>query len=229
MAYEPNAVLGPSSATSGNIPIFSGATGKLVGDSGQSVASILSTASSATDTKLASYVTTTALTTTLLSYVPTSRTLTVPIGMTIGGTPNTSADLSANRTLGFNFATQAEAQAGTDTMKPMNAARVLDAINYRTPGKNQTIQDLTASRSLGTVYQNPYNVNIEVSVLISASGSANLVAYKDYVDGSTTWAYASVPVAGGNAHVQMTVPPLGFYKVTSDASVTLVFWKEERA
>ncbi len=128
MAYNPSAVVGPASSTSGNLATFNGTGGNAISDSGQSVSSILASASSATDTKLASYVTTTALTSTLTSYVQTSRTLTVPLGMTIGGTPNTSADLSANRTIGLNFATQAEAQAGTDTSKPMHAQDTAYAI-----------------------------------------------------------------------------------------------------
>lgn len=58
---------------------------------------------------------------------PQSRTLTAGTGLIGGG------DLSANRTFAVNYASQAEAEAGTDTAKGMNPARVKDSVLFHAP------------------------------------------------------------------------------------------------
>jgi hypothetical protein len=59
--------------------------------------------------------------------VRTSRTVSAGTGLTGGG------DLSADRTLSADFATQAEAEAGTNTTKLMNPLRTAQAISALTP------------------------------------------------------------------------------------------------
>lgn len=63
-----------------------------------------------------------ATTAALAAKVPTSRTLTAGTGLTGGG------DLSANRSLSADLASQAEAEAGTNTTKLMNPLRTAQAI-----------------------------------------------------------------------------------------------------
>lgn len=125
------------------------------------------------------------------------------------------------------FASQAKAEAGTDTAQAMNAARTLDAINYRQPGNNMTVKDFTSSRLLNTVYQNPYDVQIEVAVRFNASSTSNLISYKDYTNASTQWGYTSTG-PGGNMYLQISVPPKGFYKFTADGGGTFSWWREQR-
>jgi hypothetical protein len=104
-----------------------------------------------------------------------TTTITVGTAMTGGG------DLSANRSIELNFATQAEAEAGTTSDKVMTPQRTNQAIQALVPdsiGDGQTWQ--IVSRSDGTAYQNTTGKpimamvqgNSAAGIDVSANGSS---------------------------------------------------------
>lgn len=85
-----------------------------------------------------------------------TRTVTAGTGLTGGG------DLTADRTIAADFATEAEALAGTATDKVMSPARVADAIAANDMWAGHTWRVVTTQRSIGTAYQNTTAAAIQV-------------------------------------------------------------------
>lgn len=90
-------------------------------------------------------------------------------GRTLTGTANqitvTDGDgVSGNPTISAVVASQAEAEAGTDTTKLMTAQRVEQHMTANALGWGQTWQDVSGSRTLGTSYQNTTGRPITVAI-----------------------------------------------------------------
>jgi hypothetical protein len=94
-------------------------------------------------------------------------------------------------------------------------------------GVNQTVQDVTASRSLGTTYYNTTGkpIFIWVYTTYTANGISNLT-----INGIVLAYAALVITVGGSGHGTLygIVPPGGTYLATNVSAATLVRWSELR-
>lgn len=99
-------------------------------------------------------------------------------------------------------------------------------------GINQTIQNVTSSRSLNTTYFSPPNQPIEVRVSVRNLFNGISAEYCTITIGGV-----SVPFAGGgldvsgaekNASISIIIPPNTSYRVSSQTGGTLVNWTELR-
>lgn len=137
-----------------------------------------------------------------------SRTVTAAAGLTGGG------DLTADRTLEADFASPAEALAGTATDKVMSPARVREAAVQATAeqalGVGQTWLNVLSSRSANTVYHNDSGRTIMVSVGnnvdSSQTGGLDVSA-----NGTTQWLRIG---AGSWSTVLAAVPHGSYYRWT---------------
>lgn len=93
-----------------------------------------------------------------LALVQTSRAISAGTGLTGGG------DLSADRSIAADIASQAEAEAGSSSTKLMTPQRVAQALSALGAGvgSGQTWQDVKASRTHNTTYQNTTGQPIQV-------------------------------------------------------------------
>ncbi|WP_142847079.1 phage tail protein [Telmatospirillum sp. J64-1] len=180
-----------------------------------------------------------------LGGTPAGRTITAGNGLVGGG------DLSANRTLALgtpgtltatttnaataeshthniDIATQAEAQAGTNSAKLMTPQRVAQAIAALGGGlgQGQTWQDVSAQRQINTTYQNPTNRSMQVAVMGRGS-STGAQAFKVSPDNSV---WTTVGNAGGNnignsynGNVNVIIPPRHYYRVEGGG---IFYWAE---
>lgn len=135
-------------------------------------------------------------------------------------------DLTANRTISADYATQAEAQGGTNNVKLMTPLRVKQAIDSLTPtpqspiGVGQTWGSY--SRSIRTVYQNTTGRPIQAMTVVS--GGAIVQVSPD----GTNW----ITVAGivvGIKSAAFIIPANWRYKVEREsAGETIYNWAELR-
>lgn len=136
-------------------PVLAGGTGASTASSARTNLGLGNVDNTADDDKPISTATQAALDTLTTAKVATSRSVATGNGLTGGG------DLSADRTLSVDFASQAEAEAGTATDKPLNALRV-----------NQAIQALAPTRGL-LIYQGG---RVEASAGSSAASNATVLS-----------------------------------------------------
>lgn len=135
-------------------------------------------------------------------------------GLTGGG------DLTTDRTISADFASQSEAQTGSSAAKIMSPARVKDV----TIGAGQTWQNVTLSRSAGTGYQNAtgkpimvciqFNAGIADPIQVSTNGSSWVTIF----NGSS--ADAALPYS--------FIVPAGHYYRINGTVASLESWAELR-
>ena len=174
---------------------------------------------------------------------PTSRTITAGNGLTGGG------DLSANRTLtlgtpstlsgatsngtttgshthALSMASQAQAEAGSDSSVLMSPLRTQQAIDNRMLGVGQTWQHV--SRSIGTTYINSTSRPIQVKIMVNTNPygpvelhvgptTANLMVDRMFSNDSARPHYGSLSAI---------VPPGWRYLVSGSGSIHT--WAELR-
>lgn len=91
------------------------------------------------------------------------------------GTPVVAASAATETAAGIvELATTAEATAGTDTSRAVTAAGVEAHMNGNALGWNQTWQNVTGSRALGTTYTNTTSHPIDVLVCAVVTNGGNL-------------------------------------------------------
>lgn len=121
-----------------------------------------------------------------------------------------------------NFATQAQAQAGTDNATLMTPLRTEEHMTANALGWGQTWQSVT--RSPATTYQN--TTGRPIMVFSSMSNSTAIQNFQVSTDGST-WVTAGNSQAA-NAPNQVIVPNGHYYQWTQTAGTTNITVTELR-
>lgn len=125
-----------------------------------------------------------------------------------------------------DFASQAEAQAGTSNTKLMTPLRVSEAITSLSPspiGVGQTWQNMTSSRSPGVAYTNTTGRPIMVNITFNPTGSTASVSVAGIQVGATT------TVAGySNYQTISFIVPAGNSYQSSNIAGSIVYWAELR-
>lgn len=105
------------------------------------------------------------------------------------GAPNFENGVSLAGTTIAAVASQAEAEAGTVNTRLMTPLRTKQAIDSLVPnlGVGQTWQDVSASRNLGTSYQNTTGKPIVVSVGVYGPTSAGGQPFFQVSSNNSTW------------------------------------------
>lgn len=139
------------------------------------------------------------------------------------------ADASTQRTtLGLGTASLMDDSADTDLSNDPDAAArrdivkaAVDAVGASVWGVGQTWQDVSASRSGNTSYQNTTGRSIQVAIITISGDQSHQVSS----DGSTwiTVGYNQNTIYGGS---QIVVPPDWYYRTTGGAFTA---WAELRA
>lgn len=150
------------------------------------------------------------MTSALAGKVATSRVVATGTGLTGGG------DLTANRTISANLASQAEAEAGTINTKLMTPLRVAQAISALTAGFGAGQSWQTPARSSGTSYQNTSGKPIMVVVFPSGAGISVQVS-----SNGSAWITLGTQPDSYN----FVVPDDHFYRVSAP---TISIWAELR-
>ena len=154
----------------------------------------------------------------IVEFVNSGRLISAGTGLTGGGS------LAANRTLTADIASQAEAEAGTVSTKLMTPERVAQAIVAlaKGVGVGQTWQDVKASRSTDTSYQNTTGLPITVAVQIKSENGGYLEVSADDLSWVTVMRSSSASFTEG----VVLVPPGHYYRVRG--SVSFNYWSELR-
>lgn len=144
------------------------------------------------------------------------------VWVSLGTVDQTNNKFEPNQT----FATQAEAQAGTNNTKSMTALRTAQAITTLTPinvgvGSSQTWQN--PSRAINTTYQN--TTSRPILVVIGTNGTGATVFIQVSVD-NVTFVNASGIKDGDLVH-SIIVPVNSYYRVNSTGT-TINAWSELR-
>ena len=133
-----------------------------------------------------------------------------------GGTVVSTAD----------FASQAEAQAGTNNTKLMTPLRAAEAISALSPspiGVGQTWQNMAGSRSPGVVYTNTTGRPIMVNITFNPTGSTASVSVAGVQVGATT------TVSGySNYQTISFIVPNGNSYQSSNIAGSINYWAELR-
>lgn len=155
-------------------------------------------------------------------------------GRTLTGTTNqitvtNGNGVSGNPTISAVIASQAEAEAGTDTAKLLTAQRVAQAIAALAPkpiGVGQTRQNVTASRAIGTSYQN--STGRAIVVTIDMDGNDGSWYFQVSPDNST-WTTINSKSGNGRAiGIEHIVLSGEYYRLSSLTSSTIDGWFEIR-
>lgn len=160
-----------------------------------------------------------------------NRTLSVIYGTTAGtAVQGNDSRLSDSREWTAGTVSQAEAEAGTaTTRRAWTAQRVrqaaIAAMSTHVPGMGQTWQDLTADRSIGTIYTNTTGRPIYVSVVAYETGVTNWAFEVDGVQIGEVGAWES-----GSGTFSGVVPNGSTYRVyrRTGSSGTIRNWAELR-
>lgn len=135
--------------------------------------------------------------------------------------------VSGNPIVSLVLASRPEAEAGTDTTKPMTALRVEQHMLANAIGWDQTWTDVTGSRAIGTTYQNTTGRPITAILGIYSSDRDFQVS----VDG-TTWVKVGKVSPSGSlpCPVSVVIPNTHYYRVspTGGAAGTIEHWAELR-
>lgn len=129
-------------------------------------------------------------------------------------------DMTQDRTINADIATQAEAQAGDSNVKLMTPQRTAQAIDYATIGRGQSWQN--PSRVAGVTYQNNTGAPIAVSIFGTGSATRDLrVSAK-----GSNWVVVGV-VGGDDYTPGFTIVPAGHY-YRLEGPMTGFIWSELR-
>ena len=145
-------------------------------------------------------------------------------GRTITGTADqitvTNGDgVSGNPTVAAVIASQAEAEAGTDTTKLMTAQRVEQHMAANVLGWGQTWQDVAGSRTSGTSYQNTTGRPIQVAVR-----SSNTAMTFQVSSDNSTWVTVTTTATNSPSGFACVIPASWYYRATGGIS----YWTELR-
>lgn len=152
-------------------------------------------------------------------------------GRTITGTTDqitvTNGDgVSGNPTIAAVVASQAEAEVGTDNTKLMTPLRTEQHTLATNIGWGQTWQDVKASRTFGTSYQNTTGKPIQVAIT-GVNSDRNIQVSSD----NSTWISVG-SLFGGNVDpggMSFIVPDNYYYRVdTTGSAGTIIYWVELR-
>jgi hypothetical protein len=125
-----------------------------------------------------------------------------------------------------DLATQAQAQAGTNNTTVMTPLRAADAITALTPspiGVGQTWQDLTASRTYSTSYQNTTGRPISVNLSLDAGANRSVQVSVN----NSTWITVGISAGGSKSAISFIVPASWYYRINGSVS-TIDAWSELR-
>ncbi len=146
-----------------------------------------------------------------------------------GVTVTNGSGVSGNPTVAADYASQAQAEAGTDTAKAMNALRTKQAIDAQEKqvGVGQTWQDVSASRQgNNTAYQNTTGKPIVVNINDNPGVGHTVEASSD----GSTWVV--VGFVGGNAGINSTsvmIPDQHYYRYSRSVGLGgMEYWAELR-
>ena len=145
-------------------------------------------------------------------------------GRTITGTTDqitvTNGDgVSGNPTVAAVIASQAEAEAGTDTTKLMTAERVEQHMVSNVLGWGQTWQNVLGSRTSGTSYQNTTDRPIQVAV-----GANNTAMTFQVSANNSTWVTITTTATNSPSGTACVIPVSWYYRATGG----IAYWSELR-
>lgn len=148
-------------------------------------------------------------------------------GRTLTGTANqitvTNGDgVSGNPTVAAVIASQAEAEAGTDTTKLMTPQRAAQAVNVRAVGIGQTWQNVAGSRAVSTSYQNTTGRPIIVNMVLNGGSTRR---YVQVSSDNVTWIDIGSD-SGSSTPNSFVVPNNWYYRI--NGSTTIDRWAELR-
>ena len=121
------------------------------------------------------------------------------------------------------LSSQAQAEAGTDNTTLMTPLRVAQAIATEAVGVNQTWQNLTASRTTGTVYQNTTGRPIMVAISRDSTGVELFEISTDGISFSTLMFNGSQ--GSDTSRFQPIIPNLLYYRYSGGAAGTTDWWE----
>lgn len=135
-----------------------------------------------------------------------TRTITAGTGLTGGG------DLTADRTIAADFATEADALAGVATDKVMSPARTMAAVRSKALGEGQTWRNLKPNRVTGTSYQN----STGRTIVISVHGDLQAHRFETSSDGVSWLSHGDFRQFGS---FQVPIPPGDYYRISGSAII----------
>lgn len=134
-----------------------------------------------------------------------------------------TATINGKTPLGTSdFASLAQAQAGTDNTTVMTPLRVFDALAAEAIGIGQTWQDVIGSRVINTSYQNTTGRPIEVAMVLNGGTTRR---YVQVSVNNSTW--IDVGSDSGSSTPNSFVVPAGWY-YRVNGSTTIDRWAELR-
>ncbi len=148
-------------------------------------------------------------------------------GRTLTGTANqitvtNGNGVSGDPTIAAVIASQAEAEAGTDTTKLMTAQRAAQTVNVRAVGIGQTWQNVAGSRAVSTSYQNTTGRPIIVNMVLNGGSTRR---YVQVSSDNVTWIDIGSD-SGSSTPNSFVVPNNWYYRI--NGSTTIDRWAELR-
>lgn len=140
------------------------------------------------------------------------------VWITLGTTDQTNNKFEPNQT----FATQAEAEAGTNNTKAVTPLRVEQFNLANNIGWGQTWQDVTASRAVSTSYQNTTARPILTAIGLNGGSTRRFIEIS--VDNST-WIKVGSD-SGSDTPNTIIVPVNYYYRVNGSTAIS--YWSELR-
>lgn len=156
----------------------------------------------------------------------------LPVGTTSGTVAaGNDSRLSDAREWTAEIVSQVEAEEGTaTTARKWTAQRVRQNASAVDIGTGQTWQDVSASRTSGTVYQNTTGKPIEVlaSVTSTSAGVAAVEIHAGSTAGNLLFLAQQNSALGDDGALSIIVPPNGYYKVVFSGDVDGAYVMELR-